>query len=137
MPANGDRENGSAVVLVAEDEGSLRLALVDALGRNGYGSVEARSGDEVVLVARRERPDLILMDLMMPLLDGYAAARVLRRDPATREIPILAFNAPPFGNGSKKRRHPLRTEDERRLLEKIRSILSHARRGPARAALGS
>jgi CheY-like chemotaxis protein len=134
MSMSGDRGNGAAVVLVAEDEGSLRVALVDALDRNGYGSVEATDGNEVVLVARREKPDLILMDLMMPLLDGYAAARVLRRDPTTRDIPILAFNAPSEGNGASRKKKPLRPEDEARLFEKIRGILDRkAIDRPARA----
>jgi CheY-like chemotaxis protein len=134
MSMNGERGSGAAVVLVAEDEMNLRGALVDALGRNGYGSVEAVDGDEVVLVARREKPDLILMDLMMPLLDGYAAARVLRRDPITRDIPILAFNPPSEGNGANKKRRALRPEDEARLFEKIRGILDRkSPDSPARA----
>jgi CheY-like chemotaxis protein len=122
MSMNGERGNGAAIVLVAEDEGSLRGALVDALDRNGYGSVEAVDGDEVVLVARREKPDLILMDLVMPLLDGYAAARVLGRDPTTRDIPILAFNPPSEGNGANRKKRPFVPRTRRGFREDTRIL---------------
>jgi CheY-like chemotaxis protein len=126
-----DPENSRPVVLVAEDEAGLRRSLADVLGRHGYGVLEAMSGEEVVVVARKERPALILMDVMMPLLDGYAAARVLRRDPATRGIPILAFNAPSQRNGGRRRGAPLRPDDEQRLIRKIHVILEMKENRPA------
>jgi CheY-like chemotaxis protein len=116
---------------VAEDEPGFRRSLAESLVRHGYGVLEAGSGEEVVVVARRERPALILMDVMMPLLDGYAAARVLRRDPSTRGIPILAFNAPSQRNGGRRRGASLRSDDELRLIRKIHIILEMKENRPA------
>jgi len=129
MEANEFTRPAGAVVLVAEDEPLVLRMLLSALDRNGYVAIQAGGGDDVVNVARRERPDIILMDVMMPLLDGYAATRVLRRDPNTRDIPIIAFQPPPPGNGGKS--GSLRPSDERVLIDRIRYVLQtkHARRG--------
>ncbi|MFH1681712.1 MAG: response regulator [Candidatus Eisenbacteria bacterium] len=123
MSKNRSPDKTAPLVLVAEDEGGLRRAIADLLHRNGYSVVEARNGEEIVEVARRERPSLILVDGMLPLLDGYAAARVLRRDPATRNIPFLAFQGLAGGNGRRGVRR-LRPEDERRLLKKVHDVLA-------------
>lgn len=115
-------ENGKTVVLVAEDERGMLGTLVEVLARHGFTVLTAKSGDEVVEIARRDRPDVILMDVMMPLLDGYAAARVLKRDRATMHIPIIAFNAPQ-GGGRGRRSRCLKPYDERHLLERIHDAL--------------
>jgi CheY-like chemotaxis protein len=59
----------------------------------GYQVLEAQDGVQAVALARSEHPDLILMDISIPMMDGWEATRVLRRDPATRSIPIVALTA--------------------------------------------
>ena len=113
------------VILVAENESTMLNTLRNTLEKNGYRTIPARNGEEVVNLARRERPDLILMDMRMPLLDGYASARVLSRDSVTRDIPIIAFQAPngdKSGNLSGENRH-LKSFDEKQLLKQIHQAL--------------
>jgi len=119
---NGDK-NGRPVVLVAEDDALVLRTLVGTLDQNGYTALSAGSGGEIVSAARERMPDLILMDVMLPLLDGYAAARLLRRDPLTQKIPIIAFQAPPVRRGGVREGKTLRPCDERRLLGQIRETL--------------
>lgn len=80
-------------VLVADDERDMRTLIRFPLSRRGVTVVEATNGVEVVEAARRELPDLILLDVTMPGLDGYAACRELRADDATRAIPIVFLSA--------------------------------------------
>ncbi len=78
-------------VLVCDDEDVLR-ALVRA-SLDGYRVVEARDGDESLLVARGERPDLILLDMMMPGRSGIDVLRDLRADPTLAAIPVVMLTA--------------------------------------------
>jgi CheY-like chemotaxis protein len=80
-------------VLIAEDHEDSRDALRTLLDALGYRVVVARNGAEAVQVARAEKPDLILMDMMMPSVDGFEATRTLRADPAFRQVPIVAITA--------------------------------------------
>ncbi len=75
-------------ILVTDDEPYIRLLVKRALGRD-YIVLEASNGEEAVNIARTEKPDLILMDILMPKLDGFAACREIRKDPATRAIPVV------------------------------------------------
>ncbi|HZI20254.1 MAG TPA: response regulator [Pyrinomonadaceae bacterium] len=81
------------IILVAEDSDDIRLLLKLMLEGKGYGVVEAANGREAVAAATRERPDLILMDLNMPVMDGIAATRYLREQPETSAVPIIAVTA--------------------------------------------
>lgn len=109
-------------MLVVEDEKGMLRALMEILGRHRMKALSAATGDEAVETARRERPDVILMDVRMPLLDGYAAARVLKRDPVTQDIPIIAFSAPPLSSGGRRGRC-IKGYDEKHLLERIHDAL--------------
>ena len=80
-------------VLVVEDTDAVRIVLRMQLIILGYRVLEARNGLEAVEAAKRDRPDLILMDIGLPVLDGLEAARLLRDAPETREIPIVALTA--------------------------------------------
>lgn len=80
-------------VLVADDSYELRVALEMVLHAAGYRVVAARDGAEAVRLAAAERPDMVLLDLMMPEMDGYTAAAHLRALPGERRIPILAISA--------------------------------------------
>lgn len=80
-------------VLIVEDEQPIRELLNDFLSDEGYDTRLAENGRHGVELARAETPDLILMDLMLPLLDGIAAVRVLKDAPDTRDIPVVVMSA--------------------------------------------
>ena len=76
-------------ILVVDDSPTERHVLLELLTRNGYQVSTAESGEEGIEKARAELPDLILMDVVMPGLNGYQATGTLTRDEATRQIPII------------------------------------------------
>jgi two-component system cell cycle response regulator DivK len=80
-------------VLVIEDQEDNRTILRDLLSSAGFAVLEARDGVEGVAAAARERPDLILMDIQMPEMDGYEATRRIKADPATAAIPVIAVTS--------------------------------------------
>lgn len=83
----------AARILIVEDN-SLNLELAtELLKSSGYFVLQARSAEEGLRMAREERPDLILMDVRLPGMDGLAAVKVLKRDPETRSIPTVAMTA--------------------------------------------
>jgi CheY-like chemotaxis protein len=87
-------EGGKApAVLVAEDHEDSRDALCTLLDALGYRVYVAANGEEAVAEARARRPDLILMDMMMPRMDGFQATRILRADPELQGVPIIAVTA--------------------------------------------
>ena len=76
-------------ILVDDDSPTERHFMVDLLTKNGYQVVTAESGEEGVTKAKAEKPDLIIMDVVMPGLNGYQATRTLTRDDDTKNIPVL------------------------------------------------
>ena len=82
-------------ILLVEDDPAIRRLLVELLAEEGYDVHTAGDGQAGVHAARAFRPDLILMDLMLPVLDGMEATRQLKADPATRDIPVIAISAGP------------------------------------------
>ena len=80
-------------VLVVDDEQDIRKSLVDILFYAGYDVVEAADGEAAVEQACKEYPDIILMDVMMPVMDGLDALRRLRNNPDTQEIPVILLTA--------------------------------------------
>ncbi len=86
-------ESVQKTVLVVDDYDEVRLVTRRALEAFGYRVLEAASGAEAVRVAQADAPDLILMDISIPRMDGWEATRVLRNDPLTRDIPIIALTA--------------------------------------------
>ena len=82
-----------AKVLVVDDEQDIRKSLVDILFYAGYDVVEAADGEAAVEQACKEYPDIILMDVMMPVMDGLDALRRLRNNPDTQEIPVILLTA--------------------------------------------
>lgn len=82
-----------AKILLVEDNEMNRDMLSRRLLRKGYAVVVAIDGREGIAMARSEAPDLILMDMSLPLLDGWEATRQLKAAPETRSIPIIALTA--------------------------------------------
>jgi len=126
-----------AKILLVEDNEMNRDMLSRRLTRKGHDVVMAVDGAEGVAKAQGEPPDLILMDMSLPVLDGWEATRQLKADPATRHIPIIALTAHAMSSDEQKAREagcddfdtkPIELE---RLLGKIQAQLE--RRAQAQA----
>jgi twitching motility two-component system response regulator PilH len=76
-------------VLVVDDSPTERHVLTEMLNKAGYSTIIAESGEQAIAVAREQLPDLILMDVVMPGMNGYQATRTITRDEATRHIPVI------------------------------------------------
>ncbi len=128
-------------VLCIEDDYDQRRLLSFLLQRDGLEVRTAADGREGVSVAREWSPDLILMDLMMPVMDGFEATQALRADAATRRIPILALTA--YGEEPIRQKAQavgmdgfmLKTILPAGLLETLSQYLPSLNRGPAQAWL--
>ena len=83
-------------IMVVEDYEDTRQLLKQGLELMGYAVLEACNGEEAVHIADRERPDLILMDLDLPILDGIAATQCIRQNPGLENVPIVAVTAYPL-----------------------------------------
>lgn len=81
------------LVLLAEDNEANIISMTDFVRANGYGIVVARDGEEAIELTLEKRPDLILMDVQMPRLDGLEATLRIRKDPACAQVPIIALSA--------------------------------------------
>lgn len=80
-------------VLLVEDNEDNRIIYSTVLRHTGYEVVEAMDGVEAVALARSVHPHLILMDISLPEIDGWEATKILKQDPVTRDIPIIALTA--------------------------------------------
>jgi CheY-like chemotaxis protein len=80
-------------ILYVEDNDDNIYVITNRLGRAGFTVLVARDGEQGVAMARAEQPDLILMDLRLPAIDGWEATRQIKADASTRHIPILALSA--------------------------------------------
>ena len=80
-------------ILLADDEANLRLLIRTTLEDPRYEIFEAEDGATALQIARKEHPDLVVLDWMMPRLSGAQVATKLRDDPTTREIPVLMLTA--------------------------------------------
>jgi CheY-like chemotaxis protein len=92
-PAPAPEPRERPLVLVVDDEASIRLLCRVNLRLEGMDTVEAGNGEEALRLARKVRPDLVLLDVMMPQVDGWQVADELTRDPATRELPVVFLSA--------------------------------------------
>ena len=126
-------------VLIVEDEPDIRDLLVFHLVREGYQVTQSRSGAEALRLARATPPDLVLLDLMLPEMDGLEVCRRLRQDPATMALPIVMLTA----RGDEVDRvlglelgaddYVVKPFSPRELVARIRAVLRRAR-PPAGAA---
>jgi len=119
-------------LLVVEDNDASRDALARRLQRRGFEVVLAVDGQQAVSVARSTKPDLILMDLGLPIIDGWEATRQLKADPTTTHIPIIVLSAHAMTNdrdlalaagGDDFDTKPVRFQP---LIDKIASLLARA-----------
>jgi two-component system cell cycle response regulator DivK len=80
-------------IMVVEDQEDNRQILRDLLGNAGYELIEAENGEEALAAVARHRPDLILMDIQLPVMDGYEATRRIRTNPGMKSVPIIAVTS--------------------------------------------
>ena len=116
-------------ILVVEDQEDNRQILRDLLASTDYEIVEAVNGVEALAAVAKQRPDLILMDIQLPILDGYEATRRIKADPALRSIPIIAVTSYALSGDEDKAReagcdaYVPKPYSPRQLLAKIREFL--------------
>lgn len=85
-------------VLVVDDQIHIRKIIADKISRAGYTVITAEDGQEAVDMAKVEKPDLIIMDIMMPRMDGKEAIKILKQDTDMANIPIFVLTAMEFGD---------------------------------------
>lgn len=79
-------------ILLADDEQFITIAYRDGLQRAGYTVVVARDGDEALTLAKKEMPDIVLLDLIMPKMNGFEALKELKSDPKLAKIPVVILS---------------------------------------------
>jgi two-component system cell cycle response regulator DivK len=117
-------------ILVVEDQEDNRQILRDLLANAGYEMIEAEDGQQALTQAAKHKPDLILMDIQLPLLDGYEATRRIKADPALNAIPIIVVTSYAL-SGDEEKAHAAGCDayvakpfSPRALLAKIREYLT-------------
>jgi len=80
-------------ILVVEDNVQNRMLVKDVLEFYGYEIIEAENGQEGIDMAKKYKPDLILMDIQMPVIDGFTAVKIIRSDPDTKNIKMIAVTS--------------------------------------------
>jgi two-component system cell cycle response regulator DivK len=119
----------SSRILVVEDQEDNRTILRDLLGAAGYDLIEATDGAEGVRLAQQEKPDLILMDIQLPVLDGYEATRRIKGDASLKATPIIAVTSYALSGDEAKARaagcdgYVTKPFSPRELLAKVREHL--------------
>ena len=119
-------------ILVVEDQEDNRRIIRDLMASAGYELIEAIDGAAGVRLAATERPDLILMDIQLPVLDGYEATRRIKQNPELRAIPIIVVTSYALSGDDVKARsagcdaYVAKPFSPRQLLGKIREFLDKA-----------
>jgi twitching motility two-component system response regulator PilH len=80
-------------ILIVDDSATARHFLFDVLAKGGYDVITAENGNEAILKARTEMPDLVLMDVVMPGINGFQATRAITRNEDTKHIPVLILTS--------------------------------------------
>jgi two-component system cell cycle response regulator DivK len=116
-------------ILVVEDQEDNRQIIRDLLSATDYEIIEAESGEEALAAVAKQRPDLILMDIQLPGMDGYEATRRIKADPALRSITIIAVTSYALSGEEQQARaagcdeYVPKPYSPRQLLAKIRQYL--------------
>jgi two-component system cell cycle response regulator DivK len=116
-------------ILVVEDQEDNRQILRDLLANAGYDMIEAEDGEQAITAAAEHRPDLILMDIQLPMVDGYEATRRIKADPALSAIPIIVVTSYALSGDEEKARaagcdaYVAKPYSPRALLAKIREYV--------------
>jgi two-component system cell cycle response regulator DivK len=119
----------SKCVLIVEDQEDNRAILRDLLSTSGYELIEATNGEEGVALAESKRPDLILMDVQLPIMDGYEATRRIKGNVELKSIPVIAVTSYALSGDEAKAQaagcdgYVAKPFSPRQLLAKIREYL--------------
>ena len=119
-----------AVVLIIDDSPTELHLFQGMLERGGYDTLVADSGEEGIRMAQTERPDCILMDVVMPGMNGFQATRKLTRDPRTSSIPVIMITTKDqetdkiWGMRQGARDYIVKPAEERDLIERINNVLA-------------
>ncbi|MBU0700937.1 response regulator [bacterium] len=89
-------------ILVADDEVPIRRIITEKLSSAGYTIFIAKNGQEAVEIAKKEKPDLIIMDIMMPVMNGIEAIKILKQDPDMANTHMFVLTAMEFGETEKE-----------------------------------
>jgi two-component system, cell cycle response regulator DivK len=117
-------------ILVVEDQPDSRRIIRDMLAGTDYEITEAENGEEALAAIAKQRPDLVLMDIQLPIMDGYTATKQIKADPALRSIPIIAVTSHALDGEEQTARaagcdgYVPEPYSPRQLLAKIRQYLS-------------
>jgi two-component system cell cycle response regulator DivK len=117
-------------ILVVEDQEDNRRIVRDLLTATDYEVVEAEDGAQALAAVAKQRPDLILMDIQLPIMDGYEATRRLKADPSLSSIPVIAVTSYALSGDEEKARQAgcndfvPKPYSPRQLLAKIRQYLA-------------
>jgi len=120
----------SKLILAVEDQEDNMQILRDLLTSAGYEIVEAENGEQAMAAVAKRRPDLILMDIQLPIMDGYEATRRIKADASLRTIPIIAITSYALGSDEARARAAgcddfvAKPYSPRQLLAKVREYLS-------------
>ena len=126
-----------STILLVEDHEDNRIVYRTVLEHFGYTVLEAHDGAEGVRRAREERPDLILMDISIPVMDGWEATRVLKADPETARIPVIALTAHALAEDRARATEAgcdgylAKPVEPRRVVEEVRRVLKEDPASPA------
>ena len=119
-------------ILVVEDQEDNRAILRDLLQSVGYELIEAVNGEEALSIALEHKPDLILMDIQLPVVDGYEATRRIKAEPALQGIPVIAVTSYALSGDEEKAReagcedYVTKPFSPRDLLAKVQAYLPAA-----------
>jgi two-component system cell cycle response regulator DivK len=116
-------------ILLVEDTEDNRVIVRDLVSSAGYELLEAVDGAEGLAMAEREKPDLILMDIQLPVMDGYEATRRIKANPALKHIPVIAVTSYALAGDEEKTKaagcdgYIAKPFSPRKLLNTIRELL--------------
>ena len=119
-------------ILVVEDQEDNRRILRDLLGSAGYELTEAENGEEALAALAKQQPDLILMDIQLPIMDGYEATRRIRTNPDLKSVPIIAVTSHALAGDEEKaltagcNGYVSKPYSPRDLLAKVRAYLAQS-----------
>ena len=119
-------------ILIVEDQEDNRMIMRDVLSSAGYDLIEAANGEDGVKLAHSERPDLILMDIQLPIIDGYEATRRIKGSAELKSIPIIAVTSYALSGDQTKARaagcdgYVSKPFSPRELLARVREYLPDA-----------
>jgi two-component system cell cycle response regulator DivK len=116
-------------ILIAEDERKNLKLIRDLLKVTGYMTLEATDGKQAIELVKEQRPDLVLMDILMPVMDGLEATKLLKSNPETKGIPVIALTSYAMKGDEEKIRaagcdgYIIKPIDTREFLEKVAEYL--------------